>query len=335
MMMFKKLATPNKRRIDIIKAIKKNTVATSVRERLEAAHAGKMPWIATLSTAELLITRSHGIRPIASVSATCWLHYGYSWSDGHSKGWRIALQRLREEAKAAGANAVLDVKMHSLPLAIKGSMDFTLTGTAVKIDHFPASTDPIIVTLPALEFIKLLEADIVPTGIAVGAHRRTMRSKSLLGKGNIEYKAFSTMLRDTRNLAHKELLKSAKEQGNGILAHINLTQIFEEGRFGEKRYLARHIVIATTVDTPIHMPINVKNISPAQTGRRKKISPEVMEAISNAAALERTGNTRDRSRATMPHEFQIVVDLHAGKTPLTGTTQHHQAYTSNIQERAA
>ena len=79
------------------------------------------------------------------------------------------MQRLREEAKAAGANAVLDVKMRTIPLGIESSMDFTLVGTAVKIDGLPPSSDPIIATVPALEFVKLLEADVVPTGIAICA----------------------------------------------------------------------------------------------------------------------------------------------------------------------
>ena len=35
-----------------------------------------------------------------------------------------------------------------------------------------------------------------------------------------------------------------------------------------------------------------------------------------------------------PLEFQMVVDLHAGKTPLTGTTLHHQSYASNEAEKA-
>jgi len=53
--------------------------------------------------------RSHGIKPVAAVSATCWLHYGWSWTEGHMQGWDAAIKRLQAEAKAAGANAgVLD-----------------------------------------------------------------------------------------------------------------------------------------------------------------------------------------------------------------------------------
>jgi hypothetical protein len=30
----------------------------------------------------------------------------------------------------------------------------------------------------------------------------------------------------------------------------------------------------------------------------------------------------------------MVVDMHAGATPLTGTTRHHQSYASNDEEGA-
>jgi hypothetical protein len=95
------------RRADILLALHRDTVPTRVRRRLEGARSGKLPWIATLTPAELLSVRSHGIRPIASVSATCWLHHGWSWTEGHQQGWETALRRLREEALAAGANAVV------------------------------------------------------------------------------------------------------------------------------------------------------------------------------------------------------------------------------------
>ena len=48
-------------------------------------------------------------------------------------------------------------------------MDFTLIGTAVYVEGLPPSVEPIVATVPALEFVKLLEADVVPTGIAIGA----------------------------------------------------------------------------------------------------------------------------------------------------------------------
>jgi uncharacterized protein YbjQ (UPF0145 family) len=270
-------------------------VPTVTRARLEEARDGTLPWLATMTPAELLITRSHGIRPIAAVSATCWLQYGFSWTEGHSQGWQTALQRLREEARAAGANAVLDVKMRTLPLGIENSMDFTLVGTAVKIDGLPPSSDPLIATVPALEFVKLLESDVVPTGIAIGAHYEWLLdwwgNANQAGFYNIEAQQLSRLWETVRYRAHADLRRHAATQGNGVLAHINFSEMYErEVENGPNQYLARFIVIATVVDA--------------------------------------------KAGSQMPHEVAMVVDMCDGETPLAGTAPHHQSYATNDEDGA-
>jgi hypothetical protein len=287
------------RQEEILRAIRARTrtVPDFVRERVEASRDGKAPWLATLTPAELLMARTHGIRPIAAVSATCWLHYGWSWTEGHAQGWQKALQRLRDEARAAGANAVVDVKMRTIPVSIENSMDFTLIGTAVKVDGLSPSEEPIVATVPALEFVKLLEADIVPTGIAIGAEYRWITdwqgsTQNLMWAGNTESTLLSDHWRYVRDCAYQRLREDTKWQGNGALAHVNFSQMFdsEAEQNGQKRkqYLARHIVIATVIDQPRAKPLM--------------------------------------------HDFRMVVDMHAGKTPLTGTKPHHQSYATNEEE---
>ena len=288
------LQAANQRRLaDIQSSLQSNRVPSATRERLEAARNGRLPWIATLTPAELMIARSHGLRPIASVSATCWLHYGWSWTQGHHQGWETALRRLRAEAVAAGANAVLDVKLRTIPLQVEDSMDFTLVGTAVYVEGLPPSPEPVVATVPALEFVKLLEADVVPIGIAVGAQYDWLQdwNNSVSRNnwmGNIEVRALGNFWKRIRDQAIHELRESAHGQGNGVLAHVNFSQIFEFEKNETKQYLGRHIVIATTVDARKGTPI--------------------------------------------PHDVQIALDIHAGRTPLTGTEQHHQSYASNEQE---
>jgi hypothetical protein len=171
-----------------------------------------------------------------------------------------------------------------------------LIGTAVRIDGLPPSVDPIVATVPALEFVKLLEADVVPTGIAIGAHYEWMVDwrfgTSLAWYGNIECQPLTRLWEGVRQRAQAMLRRSASAQGNGVLAHTNFSQIFERemGENQPKQYLGRHIVIATTVDARRGVPI--------------------------------------------PHGVQMLVDMHAGRTPLVGTAQHHQSYASNDQEGA-
>jgi uncharacterized protein YbjQ (UPF0145 family) len=267
---------------------------SGMQTRLAGGRTGTQPWTATLTPAELLIVRSHGLRPIATVSATCWLHYGWSWTLGHAEGWTIALQRLKEEASAAGANAVLDVKMRTLPLGGAQSMDFTLIGTAVYVEGLEPSNDPIVATVPALEFVKLLEADVVPTGIAVGADYEWLDGWGAnLGMStfrNIEASALSNLWELVRTRAHQDLRANARQLGNGVLAHVNFSQSFEREQNNRKQYLARHIVVATTVDALRAVP--------------------------------------------SPHDVRIVVDLHAGDTPLSGRGRHHESYRLNEREGA-
>jgi uncharacterized protein YbjQ (UPF0145 family) len=288
-------AAAEARRSDIIAALPNHDVPNFIRTRLVDAREGRLPWVATLTPAELRMARSHGLKPIAAIAASCWMHYGWSWTEGHAQGWGYALERLREEAKAAGANAVLDVKMRTIPLGGAVSMDFTLIGTAVHVDGLEPSNDPIVATVPALEFVKLLEADVVPTGIAVGAHYEwlmdTQWSSALMrGRGNIESQQLSQLWERVRTRAHQDLRANARQQGNGVLAHVNFSQSFDAEQNNRKSYLARHIVVATTVDA--------------------------------------------RKGDAFPHDVRIVVDLHAGKTPLTGTTRHHESYELNDSEGA-
>lgn len=286
------------RQMDILMSLRGGRIPTGALERLQEAAAGTKPWMATLTPAELRIARSHRLKPIAAISATCWLHYGYSWTRGHAEGWGQALGRLAQEAKACGANAVLDVKMRTIRLPLGESMDFTLIGTAVKIDGLPPSSDPIIATVPALEFVKLLEADVVPVGIAIGAHFEWMRDWSGYAANpslwfNTEARQLSDLWEQVRRTAHQDLRQNARNQGNGVLAHVNFSQMFEvEREVGErkiKEYLARHIVVATIVDA--------------------------------------------RRGTPLPHEIKMVVDMR-DPTPLTGTPPHHQAYATNEESRA-
>jgi hypothetical protein len=281
------------RMIDWEFALQHNRLPPFVEARLSAAAAGKTPWIATMSAAELGLARGKGIRPLATVSGTCWYHYGYSWTRGHAEGWHQALARLQQEARALGANAVVDVKMRKIDLAIGDSMDFTLVGTAVRIDGEPASEHPIVATVPALEFVRLLEADIVPVGIAIGAQYDYLSSNiffsapgtqgtgfnppslwpmqagalsssvsfSFSTAGNVQGsgRPFTSMplpelsqfWEGIRRDALVELRHDARHQGSGVLAHTHFGQLvkIEGGENSPPRFLGRHIVIGTVVDT--------------------------------------------------------------------------------------
>jgi hypothetical protein len=234
------------------RAIDQGDLPSFVKERLGAAAAGKVPWLSTMTPAELLLARSHGLRPLATVSATCWYQYGYSWTEGHAAGWRTALERLRREAIACGANAVVDVKMKTVRLPVGSSMDYSLVGTAVRFERLGPSQDPVIAAVPALEFVRLLEAGVVPTGLAVGACYEWMPDYNGSMGGyfgmNQPLGSLSSFWERIRRMAHADLREDAQRQGNGVLAHTHFGQLIkQEGDKQPDQYLGRHIVIGTVV----------------------------------------------------------------------------------------
>jgi hypothetical protein len=238
-----------------------NQVPPFVEKRLSAAAQGKAPWLATMTPAELGLARSKGIRPLATVSGTCWYHYGWSWTEGHAEGWHLALSRLRQEARVLGANAIVDIKLRKIDLAIGDSMDFTVIGTAIRIDGLPASPDPVVATVPALEFVRLLEAGIVPVGLAIGAQYNwltpylALPAMSLDGGNypfaNAPLTELTQFWEGVRRHALAELGKDARRQGNGVLAHTHFGELIkiEGDENNPPRFLGRHIVIGTVIDT--------------------------------------------------------------------------------------
>lgn len=235
-------------------ALAQGALPDFVQQRLSDAAERRTPWLSTMSAAELLIVRSHGARPIATVCGTCWFQFGSSWTKGHATGWRTALERLADEARACGANAVVDVKLRT-SAAEGDSMDYSLIGTAVRFDSLPPSADPVVATTPALEFVRLLEAGVVPTGIAIGAHYEWLTDtfggmSGYAFSGNQPLNTLGHFWESIRRRAHMELRADAARQGTGVLAHTHFGQIIKrEIEKQPDQYLGRHIVVGTVVHT--------------------------------------------------------------------------------------
>ena len=251
-------------------AFASGTLPAPVLSRLADAGSGRVPWTSTMTPAELLAARTHGITPIATVWGTCWYMFGRSWTEGHAEGWRVAVDRMVTEAVAAGANAVVDVKLRTVhpaqdasglaPSGIAASMDFTVVGTAVRVAGLPPSVDPIVATVSTLEFVRLLEAGIVPVGVATGARYEWLtpsRMAILTGDYattiNALYTELGTFWEKIRTGAVTALRVDASRMGNGVLAHTHFGQILkqEPTRDGlPPTYLGRWIIVGTVVDTP-------------------------------------------------------------------------------------
>ena len=241
-------------------ALDVGTLPAFVEDRLAAAAAKRTPWLSTMTPAELLLARSHGVRPVAAVSGTCWYHYGWSWTEGHAEGWHIALGRMRQEALASGANAIVDVKMRTLRLEGAGdSMDYTVLGTAVSIDGLPPSRDPVVATVPAIAFVRLLEAGIVPVGVAIGARYDWLTAgTSTFGWFGMsgDCGQLTRFWEGVRRDALADLRRDTARLGDGVLAHTHFGQIFRIERDKQPpQVLGRHIVLGTAVQCGHRDPV--------------------------------------------------------------------------------
>ena len=272
-------------------ALDRDELPDFVKQRLADAAAGTIPWLSTMTPAELLLAKSHGVRPIATVTATCWYQYGFSWTQGHVAGWRTALERLRREAIACGANAVVDVKMRTVRIRAGASMDYTLVGTAVRFESLGPSTDPVIATVPALEFVRLLEAGVVPVGLAVGACYEWLPDYGGNLSGyfgtNQPLNTLSGFWERIRRLAHADLREDTARQGNGVLAHTHFGQLIkQEGDNQPDQYLGRHIVIGTAVqiERGQGVPHNIQSV----VDMRDELSPLVRARRSHSSGAMST-----------------------------------------------
>jgi uncharacterized protein YbjQ (UPF0145 family) len=247
-------ALASERHAEWWQALRHDALPDFVERRLSDAGAGRLPWMSTMTPAELLLSREIGIRPITMVSGTCAYRSDRSWTDGHLVGWQTALARIKLEALAAGANAVVDVKLRTLKMPAGDRMAFTVIGSAIRLEGLPPSVDPVIATVSAIEFVRLLKEGIVPTGIAIGAKsgwinhqvNRNQRQPKVW-----EYKPltrFGSYWQQTRKRAVSALREDAERMGDGVLAHTYFEQLLEAER--EKppaNYLGLFIVIGTAV----------------------------------------------------------------------------------------
>ena len=305
-------AAETERQAEWQEALAKNRLPPFVKARLAAAAGGRAPWLATIGPAELALVRSRGIRPLGMVCGTCWYHYGQSWTRGHVTGWHQALARLKAEAVELGANAVVDVAMRTIGVGLgddndfadgtdfSDGMDFTLVGTAVRVDALPPGKDPVVATVSALEFLRLLEAGIVPVGIAIGAYDGALRGDRLTNaqtrggvSGSSAFRCYPAtrvggFWEGLRRRAVNELKNDALRQGNGVLAHTHFALLAHREGTDENsdppRFIGRHLVIGTVVEAP-------------------------------------------RADAGTPHQIRTVVDLRDDGSPLTGAaSSRHNAY---------
>jgi uncharacterized protein YbjQ (UPF0145 family) len=184
-----------------LQRIERGDIPLAAERRMQAIGAGSLPFSSTLTVAEFALSSKLGLRPVGQVLGASVHQVGYQFLPGESswggevmcelevisQAWenarRLALGRLREEARQAGADAVVGVSVDSgVHDWAEGAIDYMVSGTAVRLPdplgavepgaavRSPArrgSAEPILSDLSGQEFWQLYQAGYMPAGLVM------------------------------------------------------------------------------------------------------------------------------------------------------------------------
>ncbi len=166
--------------------IERGSIPLAAERRMQATGAGMLPFSSTLSVGEFALTSKLGLRVVCQVLGASVHQVGYqylpeesAWGgevmcelDVVSQAWdharRLALNRMREEAREAGADAVVGVSIKSGTHDwAQGAIDYMVSGTAVRFPDPRSGAEPILSDLSGQEFWQLYQAGYMPAGLVM------------------------------------------------------------------------------------------------------------------------------------------------------------------------
>ena len=154
----------------------------SARKRVtEAARVENRLFTTTFTVPQMAVARVAGYEPIGQVMGSSIYHMGWqyysTWGGGEvtamtqaqRESRELALRRMEEEAAILGAHAVIGVQIRMRGFEYASDfVEFTATGTAVRVSGRASSGPPALTHLTAQELYKLELAGYWPLGIALG-----------------------------------------------------------------------------------------------------------------------------------------------------------------------
>lgn len=222
------------------------------RQSIEALERGELPleaqarvrrqretgaWTSDLSVQELAAIHSVGFLPVGQVMGSSvyklgWLGYyrcGYGWgftvteltpyAEGLHAARRLAIDRMREEARQLGAHGVAGVRLRFRAFEeIQGAVEFTAIGTAIAAPGQQAPARPFTSGLDGQGFAKLIRTGFVPCSLVIGVaavhvHTGWYAQGAQMSWSNIEIVDFSQAVAHTRSLAMSRLQQDAVQHG--------------------------------------------------------------------------------------------------------------------------
>lgn len=220
-----------------------------------------------LTTNEFLLVREGGFRALTQVMGSCFYHVGYQWLPAGGMGWgmgggmlafgrgdtyeleteteawnearRLALGRLAEEARLAGADAVVGVRVERGAYDwAQGLIEFVATGTAVRSERYDLGEQPVLSNLSGQEFAALVRHGWWPAGLVAGttvayvvSGWQQQRAQFALGGSRMQNQEFADFTRgvyDARTQAMQRVTRQAHELGAHGLLGVQLQMTHRE-----------------------------------------------------------------------------------------------------------
>lgn len=244
------------RAAESLRALEAGGLPLPAQERLQGLRrAGSSFFTSDLATNEFLLVREGGFRALTQVMGSCFYHVGWQWLPGAGMGWgtgmlafgrgdtyeleteteawnearRLAVGRLAEEARLAGADAVVGVRVErGLYDWAQGVIEFVATGTAVRSERYDLGAEPVLSNLSGQEFAALVRHGWWPAGLVAGttvayvvSGWQQQRAQFALGGTRLQNQEFSDFTQgvyDARTQAMLRVTRQAHELGaHGLL----------------------------------------------------------------------------------------------------------------------
>ncbi|HEY4937439.1 MAG TPA: heavy metal-binding domain-containing protein [Actinomycetota bacterium] len=234
-------------------ALERGGIPPKAEQRLAELRQGdQMLFTSDLSVNEFALIARTGLQPVSQVMGSSVYHVGWQGMPGSffgmgrgaselgvlSQAWNsarsLALSRLQQEARLAGADAVVGVhiKWGAHDFA-PNSVEMVAMGTAVRTARAERTDPPVLTDLSGQDLWKLLQAGYRPVGV-VGAttifyvvpqwSTQRLTTSWLSGRSNQELPDFTQAVYSAREVAFGHLSAQAQTLGAHGIVGVSIDQ---------------------------------------------------------------------------------------------------------------
>ncbi|HWE10712.1 MAG TPA: heavy metal-binding domain-containing protein [Solirubrobacteraceae bacterium] len=293
MPLFRKRAVPlseDERRAAAVdlERIQRGGIPLGAEQRLRGIATARSPvFTSDLSAKEYAVAHASGLTPVAQVMGSSvvqhgWQNYGWSSYGGgiremasFATPWNLSRQRsfdrLRQEARFAGADAVIGIEMTTSSfLGDPGNVEYAVFGTAVRettpaARESPRSPAPRMCALSGQDVDKLRRIGAETVGVightSVVTVALSPQANQMMRSwwGNQEMTEVTEGVYAARQLAMNEVRRQASAAGANDMVISNLThQIdhheYESGGYSRHFFIVSMHVLGTAIRLGAHRP---------------------------------------------------------------------------------